>query len=106
MSRVFGQEVRVVYNGKSALAMAGSFRPEMILLDLEMSGMDGYEVATRLRADPEHAGILIVAVTGWGHEEDYRRSRAMGFDLHLVKPVTAKSLRDMLADLKPMVEVH
>ena len=52
------------------------------------------------------AGILIVAVTGWGHEEDYRRSHAMGFDLHLVKPVTAKGLRALLADLKPMVEVH
>jgi CheY-like chemotaxis protein len=106
MSRVFGQEVRVVYNGKSALVMAGLFRPEMILLDLEMAGMDGYEVATRLRADPEHSGIMIVAVTGWGHEEDYRRSRAMGFDLHLVKPVTAKSLRGMLTDLKPMIELH
>jgi CheY-like chemotaxis protein/two-component sensor histidine kinase len=100
MSRVFGQEVRVVYNGKSALALAGSFRPEMILLDLEMTGMDGYEVAARLRVDPEHSGILIVAVTGWGHDDDYRRSRAMGFDLHLVKPVTAKRLRSMLADLK------
>ena len=53
MSRVFGQEVRVVYNGKSALALAGSFHPEIILLDLEMPGMDGYEVATRLRAAPE-----------------------------------------------------
>jgi two-component system CheB/CheR fusion protein len=68
--------------------------------------MDGYEVARRLRADPDGSGIRIVAVTGWGQEEDHHRSRAMGFDLHLVKPVTAKCLRAMLADLQPMVEVH
>jgi CheY-like chemotaxis protein len=106
MSRVFGQEVRVVYNGKSALVAAALFRPQIVLLDLEMPGMDGYEVAMRLRSDREQSGIVIVAVTGWGQEEDYRRSQAMGFDLHLVKPVTANSLRDMLADLKPVVEVR
>ena len=104
MSVVFGQEVRVVYNGKSALEMAGSFLPEMILLDLEMAGMDGYEVAMRLREHPECSRALIVAVTGWGHEEDRRRSREMGFDLHLVKPVTANDLRAMFADLKPKLE--
>ena len=103
MSRVLGQEVRVVYDGNSALALAPSYRPEILLLDLEMPRMDGYEVAMRLRANPECSGILIVAVTGWGHEDDHRRSRAMGFDLHLVKPVTAKSLKAMLADHTPMV---
>ena len=66
--------------------------------------MDGYEVAMRLRGHPECSKCLIVAVTGWGHEEDRRRSREMGFDLHLVKPVTAKDLRAMLADLKPKPE--
>ena len=106
MSVVFGQEVRVVYNGKSALEMAGSFLPEVILLDLEMTGMDGYEVAMRLRERPECSKALIVAVTGWGHEEDRRRSREMGFDLHLVKPVTAKDLRALLADLGPKLEKH
>ena len=62
--------------------------------------MDGYEVAMRLRERSECSKALIVAVTGWGHEEDRRRSREMGFDLHLVKPVTARDLRAMLADLK------
>jgi PAS domain S-box-containing protein len=104
MSAALGQEVRVVYNGRSALQMAGSFLPEVVLLDLEMTGMDGYEVASRLREGPECAGALIVAVTGWGHEEDRRRSREMGFDLHLVKPVTARDLRDMLANHKPKLE--
>ena len=76
----------------------------MILLDLEMAGMDGYEVATRLRERPDCCKALIAAVTGWGHEDDRRRSRAMGLDLHLVKPVTATDLRQMLADLKPKLE--
>ncbi len=101
LSVVFDQEVRVVYNGKSALEVAGSFLPEVLLLDLEMTGMDGYEVAMRLREGSECSSALIVAVTGWGHEEDRRRSREMGFDLHLVKPVTAGDLRTLLTDLKP-----
>jgi CheY-like chemotaxis protein len=106
MTVVFGQEVRVVYNGKSALEMAGSFLPEVILLDLEMAGMDGYEVAMRLRERSDCSKALIVAVTGWGHEEDRRRSREMGFDLHLVKPVTARDLRAMLTDLNQKLEKH
>ena len=106
MSVVFGQEVGVVYNGKSALEMAGSFLPEVVLLDLEMTGMDGYEVAMRLRERSECSKALIVAVTGWGHEEDRRRSREMGFDLHLVKPVTARDLRAMLTDLKQKLQEH
>ena len=104
MSVVFGQEVRVVYNGRKALEIAESFLPHVILLDLEMAGMDGYEVAMRLREHPECSKALIVAVTGWGHEEDRRRSREMGFDLHLVKPVTANDMRQMFADLKPKLE--
>ena len=104
ISAVFGQDVRVVYNGRSALDMAEFFLPHVILLDLEMAGMDGYEVAMRLREHPDCSKALIVAVTGWGHEEDRRRSREMGFDLHLVKPVTARDLRQMLADLMPKLE--
>ena len=104
MSVVFGHEVRVAYNGKSALEMAGSFLPEVVLLDLEMIGMDGYEVAMRLRERPECRNAQIVAVTGWGHEDDRRRSREMGFDLHLVKPVTAKDLRATLTSLGPKVQ--
>jgi CheY-like chemotaxis protein len=106
MSGVFGQEVRVVYNGKSALEVAGSFLPEVILLDLEMTGMDGYDVALQLRQRAEYSGAVIVAVTGWGHEEDRRRSAEMGFDLHLAKPVSARDLRALLADLKPKLEKH
>ncbi len=93
-----------MYDGRKALETAELFLPHVILLDLEMVGMDGYEVAMRLREHPECSKALIVAVTGWGHEEDRRRSREMGFDLHLVKPVTARDLRAMLADLKSKLE--
>ncbi|MBV8267113.1 MAG: response regulator, partial [Planctomycetaceae bacterium] len=96
LSLVYGQDVRVVYDGPSALDLAGSFQPEVVLLDLGMAVMDGYEVAKRLRERPESAGALIVAVTGWGQEEDRRRSREVGFDLHLVKPVNADALRGLL----------
>jgi len=104
MSVVFAQEVRVVYDGKSALELAGAFHPEIILLDLEMAGIDGYEVAMRLRERSECSRALIVAVTGWGHEEDRRRSLEMGLDLHLVKPVTASDLRGLLANHTPKHE--
>ena len=69
-----------------------------------MVGMDGYQVAKRLREHSECSKALIVAVTGWGHEEDRRRSREMGFDLHLVKPVTASDLKAVLIDLKSKLE--
>ena len=104
MSDVFGQEARVVYDGIKALETAESFLPHLILLDLQMVGMDGYQVAKRLRDHPQCSKALIVAVTGWGHEEDRRRSREMGFDLHLVKPVTASDLRAVLIDLKSKLE--
>jgi len=104
MSEVFGQEVRVVYDGMKALETAESFLPHVILLDLQMAGMDGYQAAMRLRERPDCSKALIVAVTGWGQEEDRRRSREMEFDLHLVKPVTAIDLRAVLIDLKSKLE--
>jgi PAS domain S-box-containing protein len=101
LSKSLGQEVRVVYCGEAALELVGTFRPQVILLDLEMPGMGGYEVAMRLRELPELSDAVIVAVTGWGHEEYRRRSREAGFDLHLVKPVMATDVRAVLAELKP-----
>jgi len=98
LTLVYGQEVRVVYDGWTALDVAGSFQPELVLLDLGMSIMDGYEVARQLRDRPECAGARLVAVTGWGQEEDRRRSREMGFDLHLIKPVNTNTLQRLLAD--------
>jgi two-component system CheB/CheR fusion protein len=98
LDRLLGQDVRVVYDGSAALDLAATFRPEVILLDLGMAAMDGYEVAMRLRQRPECAAVRIIAVTGWGQAEDRRRTREQGFDGHLVKPVNAESLKGVLAD--------
>jgi CheY-like chemotaxis protein len=100
LSTVLGQEVRVVYDGLSALEVDRAFRPQLILLDLEMAGMDGYEVATRLRQRPEPSEAFLVAVTGWAQEEFRRRSIEIGIDLHLVKPVRVSELRVILAELE------
>jgi CheY-like chemotaxis protein len=82
-----GHEACAAYDGHQALRMAVEFRPDVVLLDIGMPGLDGYEVARRLRAlKPAHP-MRIVAITGWGQEADRSRSREAGFDVHLVKPV-------------------
>ncbi len=97
--RMQGHDVRAVNDGPAALAEAEKFKPELVFLDIGMPGMDGYEVARKLRQQPGHERMLLVAVTGWGQEEDRRRSFAAGFDRHLVKPVEPKDLTDLLAAL-------
>jgi PAS domain S-box-containing protein len=95
--RLAGHEVRVAYGGREALEIAQAVKPQVVLLDLGMPGMDGYEVARHLRQQPGMGGALLVAVTGWGQEEDRRRSKTAGFDQHLVKPVEPAALQDVLA---------
>src|SRR6266849_3763550 len=84
--RLLGHQVETAYSGAAALEKARAFRPEIVLLDLGMPGMDGFEAARQLRAMPEGREVLLVAQTGWGQEEDRRRTRAAGFDAHLAKP--------------------
>jgi len=97
-----GHQTRVAHDGLQALEAAGEFRPEVVLLDISLpGGMDGYEVARRLRATPETAGALFVALTGFGREEDRRRSREVGFHAHLVKPVDPDLLRGVLQQYRP-----
>ncbi len=98
--RLEGQEVRVAFNGPEALELAAVFRPEVVFLDIGMPGMDGYEVARRLRALPQLGEVVLVAQTGWGQEEDRRRSREAGFDQHLVKPTDPAALRSLLTALQ------
>ena len=93
--------MQVAHDGKRALEVARTFLPQIVLLDLEMPEMDGYEVAMRLRQHDECSKSLLVAVTGWGQEDDRRRSREMGLCMHMVKPVSAKDLRGMFETLKP-----
>lgn len=98
---LWGHEVKRTYDGTRALAMGIDYRPEVIFLDIGLPGMDGYEVAGRLREMPETARAVLVAVTGYGQEEDRRRSRRAGFDHHLVKPVAPETLRLLLTSLEP-----
>jgi PAS domain S-box-containing protein len=92
-----GAEVMVVHDGKSALAAMKSFRPAVVLLDLGMPEMNGLEVARRVREDPEHKGMTLVALTGWGQREDRRRTHEAGFDYHLVKPADVSTLQSILS---------
>ena len=90
--------VRVAYNGPDAVEAAHEFRPEFVLLDIGLPGMDGYEVARCLRGDAELCGVKLVAVSGYGQESDRRRSREAGFDQHLVKPVDPDKLLTLLRE--------
>jgi len=85
-----GHETCVVYDGVAAIQMAEEFRPDIVLLDLGMPGMDGLETARRLRS--LHKSFKIVAVTGWGQEADRLKTQDAGFDLHLIKPVNEEAL--------------
>jgi PAS domain S-box-containing protein len=93
--KVLGHEVLTVHDGTEALQMAEGYRPEVILLDIGMPGMNGYEVARLLRARERSPQPVIVAVTGWGKPDDERRSREAGFDIHLVKPIEEAQLRQV-----------
>ena len=90
-------EVQVAHDGPSALALLDSFEPELVLLDIGMPGMDGYQVAARVRALPSQRHTVLIALTGWGQSEDRERSRAAGFDEHFVKPVDISTLQSLLA---------
>jgi PAS domain S-box-containing protein len=91
-------DVRTAGDGVSALEAARSFRPEVVLLDIGLPGLDGYQVARRLRAQDCGKDARIIAITGYGSEEDRLRSREAGFDLHLVKPVDFQALVTLLAE--------
>jgi CheY-like chemotaxis protein len=92
-----GNEVRLAYDGVETLEVAAEFRPEVVLLDIGMPKLNGYETARRLRREPWGRDIVLAAVTGWGQDEDKRRTREAGFDHHFVKPVEPAALQRILA---------
>ncbi len=94
-----GHEIRVAYGAKEALSCVESFRPDVALLDIGLPEMNGYELAKRLRAIPSLNGVRLVALTGYGQAEDYKRARMVGFDDHLVKPVDLAKLQRTLAGI-------
>jgi signal transduction histidine kinase len=91
-----GATVAVAYGGSAALAEVDSFKPDAVLLDIGMPEMDGYEVARRIRAEHIDDAPQLIALTGWGQDQDYRRSELAGFDHHLVKPPNIERLRSLL----------
>ncbi|MGK3984502.1 GAF domain-containing protein [Sorangium sp. So ce136] len=95
--RMSGHRTRAVHTGPEALTAARELGADIVFLDIGLPGMDGYEVARRLRADPGFAGLVLVALTGWGTEDDRRRAREAGFDHHLTKPVDAAEVRRLVA---------
>ena len=94
--RALGQEVYTAYDGPEALELARKYRPEVVLLDIGLPLMDGYEVARRCRKDPNLKILTVVAMTGYGQDSDRQRSQEAGFDAHLVKPVNLDDLRLLL----------
>ena len=103
--RLWCHEVRLAYNGPDALAAAADYQPDLVLLDIGLPLMSGYEEARRLRGQLRLDHTTLVAVTGYGQQEDRRRSQEAGFDCHLTKPVDADSLQGLLASPTPAVQV-
>ena len=101
LGRMWGQLVEVALDGEEALARASSFRPDLVLLDLGLPGLSGYDVAERLRGPAGSDAPMLVAMTGWGNDDDLRRSSAAGFAHHLVKPVDLDRLRALIAEGPP-----
>jgi len=91
-----GHDAETVHDGHAAIDAARRQRPDLVLLDISMPGMDGLTVARTMRSEPELGDIRVVALTGFGQQEDRRRSRDAGFDDHLVKPVSSEDLRRLL----------
>lgn len=91
-----GHEVKTAGDGPAAIAAALSFRPEIVFLDIGLPGMNGYEVARKIRTEPGLDGAFLIAMTGYGQEEDVRQAMEAGFDRHLVKPMDFGALDSLL----------
>lgn len=103
IAKLLGNEVRTAYNGREAIRLADEFRPQVVLMDLGMPIMNGYEAARHIRQQPWGEDMVLVAQTGWGQDEDRRRSKEAGFDQHLVKPAGAEELQNLFAEVAKKV---
>jgi CheY-like chemotaxis protein len=102
MLQMMGHETCTAYDGLEAVQAAATFRPEIVLLDIGLPKMNGYEVAREIRQQPWGESLIMIALTGWGQEEDKRRAFEAGFDHHLTKPVEAPTLERLLAIINPV----
>ena len=99
MLSIMGHETRTAHDGESAVETAESFLPDVVLLDIGLPKLNGYEVAQRIREQSWGASMFLIAVTGWGQEEDRQRSSEVGLNVHMVKPVEPAVLERLLAGL-------
>jgi CheY-like chemotaxis protein len=99
MLSLMGHETRTAHDGESAVSTAESFQPEVVLLDIGLPKLNGYEVAQRIREQPWGTSMYLIAVTGWGQDEDRQRSSEVGLNMHMVKPVEPSALEKLLASL-------
>ena len=97
-----GYEVECAYDGEEALLRAGRLRPDVVLLDLGLPRLSGYEVARRLRGEPSGSSLLLVAVSGYGRERDRQAAREAGFDLHLTKPADPDEVLHVLSQRRAL----
>ena len=97
--KILGHDAVTAYDGVSAIAAATAIVPDVIILDIGMPGLNGYETATRIREQPWGKAVRLIALTGWGQEQDRHKSFAAGFDGHLVKPTDPATLTQMLREV-------
>ena len=100
MLEIMGNETLTASDGLEAVAAAEAFGPDVILMDIGMPRLNGYEACRRIRERPWGRSVVIVAQTGWGQDDDRRKSREAGFTLHMVKPIDPAALQKMLAEWK------
>jgi len=100
MLRVMGNDTQRAYDGQDGVDVAARFRPDVVLLDIGLPVLNGYDACRRIRGEPWGKGVVLIAMTGWGQDEDRRRSLEAGFDHHLVKPLDPRALMKMLAELQ------
>jgi CheY-like chemotaxis protein len=97
----FDYEARAVYDGSQAIEQAAALLPDMALIDIGMPDLNGYETVARIRQQRGSEHVILVAVTGWTRDEDNRRAYDCGFDLHVAKPMSTETLKELLALLDP-----
>ena len=98
---VMGHQVRSTQSGREVARAVREFRPDVVLLDIGMPDLDGYETAKRIRSLPQGRAAVLIAQTGWGQDEDQRRAAEVGFDAHLTKPIEIAELARLLDKLQP-----
>src|SRR5258707_14726742 len=95
--KMTGHDTRAAHDGLEAVEAAKKFRPDVVLLDIGLPKLNGYDACRSIRAQPWSEGMVLIALTGWGQEQDKFRSKEAGFDFHLVKPVDLADLEKLLA---------